>query len=175
MDTGVIIAIVVGALLLLALFMLLGRKGRERKLETKRQEAREIRREAHVTEAQADRTSAEADERAAKARREEAAAREQAAEAERHQEAAAERHAEADDRDPDVGKAGLKGKLFGGRDKGDDDPDYERGGRGLDDTGRAGGAVQAGEGTVHEEVHRERDPESQEVRSEEVESRRFEQ
>jgi hypothetical protein len=173
MDTGVIIAIVIGALLVLALVMLLGRKGRERKLETKRGEAREIRRDAQVTEAQADRTRAEADERAAKARREEAAARETAAEAERHEEAAAERHAQADEHDPDVKGNGLKGKVFG---RGKNDPDDRDRDRDIEvDRGRDAGAVQAGEGTVHEEVHRERDPGSQEVRREEVESRRFEE
>lgn len=186
MDTGVIVAIVIGVLLLLALVMLLGRKGRERKLETKRQEAREIRRDATVTEAQAERTRAEADERAAKARREEAAARQTAAEAERHEEAAAARHAEADEHDPDVKGNGLKDKVFGrGKsdagdrdfDRDDSDVDLGRGDRDADlDRGRGDtGAVQAGDGTVHEEVHRERDAGSQEVRREEVESRRFEQ
>ena len=76
MDTGVIIAIVVGALILLALLWLLGRRARDRKLDTRRGEAREIRREAEVSRAQADRTRAEAEERAARARREEAGARE---------------------------------------------------------------------------------------------------
>lgn len=102
MDTGVIVAIVIGALIVLALLWLLGRRARERKLDTRRGEAREIRREAEVSRAQADRTRAEADERAARARREEATAREQAAHAESKQEEARDRHLQAASVDPDV-------------------------------------------------------------------------
>ena len=102
MDAGVIIAIVIGVLLLIALFALLGKKGRERKTETRRVESREIRREAEVKDAQADRVGAEAEERAARARREEAMAREQAAEAEKHKREAHEHHAQAHDLDPDT-------------------------------------------------------------------------
>ena len=102
MDTGVIVAIVVAALILIGLLALLGRRGRERKLEARRDEAHEIRREAEVGRAQADRTRAEAEERAARARREEATAREQAARAESQQREAHERHREADSLDPDV-------------------------------------------------------------------------
>jgi hypothetical protein len=102
MDTGVIIAIVVAALILLALLVLLGRKGRERKLETNRHEAREIRRGAEVNRAQADKTRAEADVQAAEARRQEAQARERAAEADEQHREARERHLEAARLDPDV-------------------------------------------------------------------------
>jgi hypothetical protein len=102
MDTGVIVAIVIGALILLALLWLLGRRARERKLDTRRGEARGIRREAEVSRAQADRTRAEAEERAARARREEATAREQAAHAESKQEEARDRHLQAASVDPDV-------------------------------------------------------------------------
>jgi FtsZ-interacting cell division protein ZipA len=102
MDTGVIIAIVIGVLLLIALFVLLGKKGRERKMETRRDESREIRREAEVKDARADRVGAEAEERAAKARREEAIAREQSAEAEKHKREAHEHHAKAHEIDPDA-------------------------------------------------------------------------
>ena len=59
MDTGVIIAIVVAALILLAVLWFAGRKGRERRYETRRHEAREIRREAEVGRAQADKTRAD--------------------------------------------------------------------------------------------------------------------
>jgi F0F1-type ATP synthase membrane subunit b/b' len=102
MDAGVIIAIVIGALLLLALFMLLGRKGRERKLESRRHEAREIRREAELDRAQADKTRAEAEAQAAEARRQEALARQRAAEAEEQHRTARERHLEAASLDPDA-------------------------------------------------------------------------
>ncbi len=102
MDTGVIIAIVVGVLILLALLWFLGRKGRERRHETRRVEATEIRREAEVGRAQADKTSAEAEAQAAEARRQEALARERQASAEEQQQAARERHIEAAKKDPDA-------------------------------------------------------------------------
>ena len=102
MDTGVIIAIIVAALILLAVLWFAGRKGRERRFETRRHEAREIRREAEVGTAQADRTRAEADVQAAEARRQEAQARESAATADEQHRAARERHIEAAEKDPDA-------------------------------------------------------------------------
>jgi F0F1-type ATP synthase membrane subunit b/b' len=102
MDAGVIIAIVVGVLILLALFALLGKKGRDRKLESNRHEAREIRRGAEVSRAQADQTRADADVQAAEARRQEAQSRERAAEADDKHREARERHLEAARLDPDV-------------------------------------------------------------------------
>ena len=44
MSTGAIIAIVIGVLIVLALVLWLARRGREAKLESRRHEAREIRR-----------------------------------------------------------------------------------------------------------------------------------
>jgi FtsZ-interacting cell division protein ZipA len=102
MSTGLIIAIVIAALILLALFWFVGRKGRERRLDTRREQAREIRREADVSRAQADRTRAEAEAQAAEARRQEALARERGAQAEEQHREARERHIEAAKRDPDV-------------------------------------------------------------------------
>jgi hypothetical protein len=102
MDVGVIIAIVVAALILLALFAFIGRKGRQRKLETRRHEAREIGREAELHRAEADRTRAEADAQAAEARRQEALARERGAEAEEKHRQARDRHIEAASRHPDM-------------------------------------------------------------------------
>jgi len=102
MSTGVIIAIIVAVLIVLAILWLVGRSARERRLDTRRHEAREIRREAEVGRAQADQTKAEADERAARARREEATAREQGARAEAQQREARDRHMEAASIDPDV-------------------------------------------------------------------------
>jgi len=102
MSTGAIIAIVVAALIIIALLVILSRRARERRLDTRRDEARQIRREAEVSSAQADRTRAEAEERAARARREEATAREQAAHAEAKQQEARDRHLEAASVDPDV-------------------------------------------------------------------------
>jgi F0F1-type ATP synthase membrane subunit b/b' len=102
MDTGVIIAIVVGVLILLALLWFLGRKGRERRLDTRREQAREIRREAEVGRAQADKSRAEAEAQSAEARRQDALARERAASAEEQRQEARERHLEAAKKDPDV-------------------------------------------------------------------------
>jgi F0F1-type ATP synthase membrane subunit b/b' len=102
MSTGAIIAIVIGVLILLALLWFLGRKGRERKLEARRSEAREIRREAETGRAQADRTRAEADAQAAEARRQDALARERAASADEQHQRARERHIEAAEKDPDA-------------------------------------------------------------------------
>jgi FtsZ-interacting cell division protein ZipA len=102
MDTGVIIAIVIAALILLGVLWFAGRKGRERRHETRRDQAREIRREAAVGTAQADKTRAEADAQAAEARRQEALARERAASADEQHREARERHIEAAKKDPDV-------------------------------------------------------------------------
>ena len=62
MSTGAIIAIVIGVLILLALVVWISRRGRAAKLESRRHEAREIRREAEVRSAEADQMSAEAEE-----------------------------------------------------------------------------------------------------------------
>ena len=102
MSTGAIIAIVIGVLILLALLWFLGRAGRERKLESRRTEAREIRREAEVGSAQADRTRAESEAQAAEAKRQEALARERAASADEQHQEARERHIEAAEKDPDA-------------------------------------------------------------------------
>ena len=102
MDTGVIIAIIGAALILLAVLWFVGRKGRERRYETRRHEAREIRREAEVGRAQADRTRAEADAQAAEAKRQDALARERAASADDQHREARERHIEAAKKDPDA-------------------------------------------------------------------------
>jgi hypothetical protein len=97
-----IVVIVVAALILLALFMLLGKKSRDKRHETRRAEAREIRREAELGRAEADKTRAEADAQAAEARRQEALARERAHEARERHDEARERHLEAARKDPDA-------------------------------------------------------------------------
>jgi hypothetical protein len=102
MSTGLIIAIVIAALILLALFWFLGRKGRERRLDTRRDQAREIQREADVGRAQADKTRAEAEAQAAEAQRQDALARERSATAEEQRAEARERHIDAAKKDPDA-------------------------------------------------------------------------
>jgi hypothetical protein len=100
-DIGLIIAIVIVAVALLALFVLVGRRRKAARLEERRVEAHEHREEARIRGARAERTRAEAEERAARARREQAVADEQAAAAGREQRFARERHREADELDPD--------------------------------------------------------------------------
>ena len=102
MDTGAIVAIVIGVALLVAALVWFGRQARQRRLEGRRVEAHETRREARVSGAQAERQRAEADERAARARKEQAMAEEQAAKAEKQHRFARERHERADELDPDV-------------------------------------------------------------------------
>jgi FtsZ-interacting cell division protein ZipA len=102
MSAGAIIAIVIGVLILLALVVWLSRRNRQARLESRRHEAREIRREAEVRTAEADETSAAAEERAARARREEAEARAQAARAEEQRREAEAHHARAHELDPDA-------------------------------------------------------------------------
>jgi hypothetical protein len=142
--------------IVLAILMLLARRGRERRLETRRGEAREMRRGAEVTRAQADRTRAEADERAARARQEEARAREQAAQAHERSREAQQRHIEADRLDPDV-----------------DENDPER--------DRVSGVTSYGQGEANGDVddrgevvdrHTERDDEGDVVRDEEYRRQR---
>jgi FtsZ-interacting cell division protein ZipA len=161
MSTGVIIAIVIAALILLALFVLLGRKGRERKLETRRHEAREIGREAELSRAQADKTRAEADTQAAEARRQDALARERAAEAETQHREARERHIEAAKRHPDMDEKEAAEQF-------DREHAERTGGGGTAASGEAPGARAAGsgEGPVEHYEHTETPAEERERRFE---------
>jgi FtsZ-interacting cell division protein ZipA len=101
MEAGTIIAIVIGAIVLIALIAFISKRGRDRKLEMRRHEAHESRREAKVRGAKADRVQAEADERAARARQEAAAAEEQAALADKERRFARQHHERAIELDPD--------------------------------------------------------------------------
>jgi len=186
-----IIAIVVVALLVLAALLVLGKRGRERRLDTRRREAHEIRREAEASRAKADHTRAEADERAARARREEAVARERAATADARGKEARERHLDAARKDPDADEDELAERYD--REHGVDDGDGDTGratgggedkpslkerlfGRGSDeeDASESDSPSRGGERTVHEDVHRERDEPSGRVRREEVTGREYE-
>jgi FtsZ-interacting cell division protein ZipA len=96
MDTGTIVAIVIGALVLIAIAVLATRAARDRKLETRRNEAGELRQEAMQRDLTAQRHSAAAEEKAALADQAEAEARQQAAVAQRERAEAEERSAVAD-------------------------------------------------------------------------------
>jgi hypothetical protein len=172
MSTGLIIAIVIAALILLALFWFVGRKGRERKLETRRHEAREIGREAELSRAEADRTRAEADVQGAEARRQEALARQRAAEADEQHREARERHIEAARKHPDMDEHEAAEQF---------DREHAAGtsgasGAARDDTRYEGEAVSHHERTETPDVERERRFERNEqgevVRDEEYEEPR---
>jgi hypothetical protein len=134
MSTGAIVAIVIGALILIALMVFLARRGRERKLESMREEAHEHRSQARVRARSAEREQADADEASARAKKARAQAEEQAAQARRaeaeaeakaehatHERTHAEQlHGRATEIDPDAGdESGESGngrkRLFGRR------------------------------------------------------------
>jgi uncharacterized membrane protein YhiD involved in acid resistance len=116
MSTGAIVAIAVGAVIVLAIILVLGRVARGRRLERRRGQARELRQEATSRAQRAEQVRATADEATARAERSKAEADEQAAkarresvEAERESERAAEeilaartRHDQAREVDPDA-------------------------------------------------------------------------
>ena len=111
MSTGAIIAIVIGVVIVLAVLWFVARAGRDRKLESRRVEAREMRREAEVGSAKADRTRAEAEAQAAEAKRQDALARERAASADDQHREARERHIEAARKDPDADPDGAAAEF----------------------------------------------------------------
>ena len=143
MSTGLIIAIVIAALILLALFWFVGRKGRERRLETRRDQAREIGREADLSRAEADRTRAEAEAQGAEARRQEALARQRAAEADEQRREARERHIAAAKKHPDM-------------DEDEAAAEFDREHPPRDDTRYEGGAISHEEHTETPDLERER-------------------
>ena len=101
MDAGVIVAIVVGAILLIALFSFVGRRKRDQRHEQRRLQARAHREEARVRSARATRAEAEAEERAARAKKEQALAEEQATAAKRERRFARSKEQRAAELDPD--------------------------------------------------------------------------
>src|SRR5665213_530751 len=96
MSTAAMIAIVVGAILLLVLFVVGTRMARQRRLEGRRQKAVGLRQQAQHGERTAEDARAAADEEAARAQRVRAEADEKEAEARRHEIAAQERTGEAE-------------------------------------------------------------------------------
>ena len=102
MSTGAIVAIGMGAVALIALFGMLSMVIRRRRLDSRREQATELRQEARSRELRAKQAQAEAEEKAATARRESAAAEERAQVADRERRFARERHSEAQSIDPDV-------------------------------------------------------------------------
>jgi hypothetical protein len=102
MSTTAIVLIVIAAIVVVALIALASRRGRERKLERRREHAGELRETARTHGLRAERAQAEADEKAALARRESAAAQERADIAAQQAELARDHHERADELDPDV-------------------------------------------------------------------------
>ena len=100
MNTGAIAGVVVGAVIVLALLILVGMLARRRQLQRHREQARQQRQEAEVHAARAQRREAEVAERQARAAREQATAREQAAQARADRRAAAQQQATASRLDP---------------------------------------------------------------------------
>lgn len=131
MSTGAVIAIAIGAVLLLAVIGLVGVFVRRRRVETRRERAGELRQEAQARELRATREGAAADEQAARARQSQAQAEEKAAVA-RREGAEAQQRAEA-----------AEGERRFARDRHEEarsvDPDAveDEGGR-VDDRERAG-------------------------------------
>ena len=101
MDAATIVAIAVGAIVLIAIFMLLAKRRRTVRHEQRRVEARTHREEAQMRGARATRAEAEAEERAARAKREQALAEEQSAIAQRERRFARSKHERAAEIDPD--------------------------------------------------------------------------
>jgi len=120
MSTGAIIAIVVGAIILVALLAYTAAAMRRHRLEGRREEARGLHRQAQARSIQVEgqrasaeehaarsrRAQAEAEEKAAQARRDELVAQERAVEADRGAEAAREHHDRARAVDPDMSDEG---------------------------------------------------------------------
>jgi FtsZ-interacting cell division protein ZipA len=120
MSTAAIIAIVVGAILLVVLIVVGTRMARQRHLEGRREKAGELRQQAQHRDrtaqdaraatdeesARAERVRAEADEKEAEARRHEIAAQQRAGEAEGKTVVAREHHERAREVDPDVSDSG---------------------------------------------------------------------
>jgi hypothetical protein len=125
MSTGAIIAIAVGAVVVLALIAGLARVASRKRDERRREQAGELRQEARSRSIQADsarasadeqaaealRVQAEAEERAAQARQGRAAADRQSLEAERLTESARDQHAQARAIDPDASDSGQDEAL----------------------------------------------------------------
>ena len=143
MSTGAIVAIAVGAVALIALFVLLSTAMRRRRLDGRREQATELRQEARSRElratrerasadeqhARAKQAQAEAEEKAAIARRESAGAEERAQVADRERKFARERHSEAQSVDPDVDDATDQDGADESRDGTDSREQVQGGGR----------------------------------------------
>jgi FtsZ-interacting cell division protein ZipA len=128
MSAGIIVAIVAGALALIAILVLASRMARQRRLDQRREHAGGLREDATARAMKADSLRAAADEQAARARREQAEAAELAAhgrreaassqqrsvEAQRELEAARERRERALEVDPDVDERADQGSAAAG-------------------------------------------------------------
>jgi hypothetical protein len=101
MSAGAIIAIVIGVIVLLAIFAVVLPRTRARRIEQRREMAADHREQADIRETRARRESAAADEQAARARRQAAQAEERARVAEAEREVARDHTERARELDPD--------------------------------------------------------------------------
>lgn len=101
MDTWVWIVIAVAAVILVGA-VIAARTGRQRRVESKREEAGVLRDRAAVREQKAERAEADAEREAREARRRQELAEQRAEEARRERDAAQTTAARADDVDPDA-------------------------------------------------------------------------
>jgi F0F1-type ATP synthase membrane subunit b/b' len=130
MSTGAIIAVIVGAVIVLALIWAIARAAGQKRRAAHREEARELRTQARSRSVQAEgarasaeeqaaqarRSEAEAEELAAKARKDRAAAEQQRMEAERESQAARNHHDEAREVDPEMSDTGHEEAITMDRD-----------------------------------------------------------
>jgi F0F1-type ATP synthase membrane subunit b/b' len=129
MSTGAIIAVIVGAVIVLALIWAIARAAGQKRRAAHREEARELRTQARSRSVQAEGARASAEEQAAQARRSEAeaeelaakarkdrAAAEQQMEAERESQAARNHHDEAREVDPEMSDTGHEEAITMDRD-----------------------------------------------------------
>src|SRR4051794_33235915 len=103
MSTGAIVAIVIAAVVVAIVLFAVTRTARNKRLDARRGEARDLRHKAQARGLRAEREQALADEQAALAKRAQAEAQLRAQRAEQEGRFAREHHEKADSVDPDAG------------------------------------------------------------------------
>jgi len=108
MSTGGLVAIVIVALIGAIVLFAVMRSARNKRLDSRREKARELRREAQQRDLRAQREQALADEQAALAKRAQAEAQLRAQKAEQEGRFAREHHEKATSVDPDADESGAE-------------------------------------------------------------------